>query len=174
MYHNKSQHNCNTHHTKQNETPHHVTQKSSHNTQHTTQIPHYVTQQITTQHNTNHTTQNETPHRVKQNSSHDTQHTTQIPHYVTQQITTQHNTHHTTPFNPIRLEDGGSARADFNFRELPLYLSNTYQMWPLLLKFIGEQDSVKQSRQRYHMLPRQLHFWRHVYSKFDFLNIFLH
>ena len=31
---------------------------------------------------------------------------------------------------------GGGVRADFNFRELPRYLSNTYQMWPLLLKFI--------------------------------------
>ena len=51
-------------------------------------------------------------------------------------------------FNPISAGRGGgggteSARADFNFRELPLYLSNTNQMWPLLLKFIGEQDSGK-------------------------------
>ena len=61
-----------------------------------------------------------------------------------------------------------------NFRELPWYLSNTYQMWPVLLKFIGEQDSGKMSRQGYHMLPWQPHFWRHVYSNFDFLNIFLH
>ena len=38
---------------------------------------------------------------------------------------------------------GGSARADFNLRELPCYLSNTYEILPLLLKFIGEQDFVK-------------------------------
>ena len=31
-----------------------------------------------------------------------------------------------------------SARADFNLRELPCYLSNTYETLPLLLKFIGE------------------------------------
>ena len=47
-------------------------------------------------------------------------------------------------------------------------------MWPLLLKFIGEQDSGKILRQRHHMLPWQPHFRRHVYSNFDFLNIFLH
>ena len=55
-----------------------------------------------------------------------------------------------------------------------LGLSNTYQMWPLLLKFIGEQDSGKILRQGYHMLPWQPHFRCHVYSNFDFLNIFLH
>ena len=38
---------------------------------------------------------------------------------------------------------GGSARADFNFRELPCYLSNTYDLLPLMIKFIGEQDSGK-------------------------------
>ena len=58
--------------------------------------------------------------------------------------------------NPIPPEGGGgggggvwvaeSARADFNFRELPWYLSNTYQMWPLLLKFIEKQDSEKNLR----------------------------
>ena len=47
-------------------------------------------------------------------------------------------------------------------------------MWPLLLKFIGEQDSGKILRQGYHMLPWQPRFWRHLYSNFDFLNIFLH
>ena len=37
-----------------------------------------------------------------------------------------------------------SACADFNFQELSWYLSNTYQMWPLLLiLFIAEQDSGK-------------------------------
>ena len=36
-----------------------------------------------------------------------------------------------------------SARADFNFREIPWYLSNTNQMWQLLLKSIGEQDFGK-------------------------------
>ena len=56
----------------------------------------------------------------------------------------------------------GSARANFNFRELPWYLSNTYQMWPLLLKFIGEQDSGKILRQGYHMLPL-LKFWLFKY-----------
>ena len=38
---------------------------------------------------------------------------------------------------------GGSARTDFNFGELPWYLSNTYKIMPLLLKFVGEQDSGK-------------------------------
>ena len=51
-------------------------------------------------------------------------------------------------------------------------------MWPLLLKFIGEQDSGKIFRQRYHILPRQPRFFKfyftHVYSNFNFLNIFLH
>ena len=40
-------------------------------------------------------------------------------------------------------------------------------------KFIGEQDSGKILRQVYHMLPWQPHFRRHVYSTFDFYNIFL-
>ena len=86
---------------------------------------------------------------------------------------------HITPilFNPIPPGGGGggaeSAHADFNFRELPWYLSNTYQMWPLLLKFIGEQDSGKILHKGYHMLPWQPHFRCHVYSNFDFLNIFL-
>ena len=65
-----------------------------------------------------------------------------------------------------------SAHADFNFRELPSYLSNTYQMWPLLLKFIGVQNSGKILRQGYNMLPWQPRFRHHVYSNFDFLNIF--
>ena len=55
--------------------------------------------------------------------------------------------------NPIRPGGGGgSARADFNFWELPWYLSNTDQIWPLLLEFIGEQDSAKMLRQEYYML----------------------
>ena len=37
---------------------------------------------------------------------------------------------------------GICPRADFNLRELPCYLSNTYQVLPLLLKVIGEQDFV--------------------------------
>ena len=42
------------------------------------------------------------------------------------------------------LEGGSeSARADFIFQELPWYLSNSYKMWPILLKFIGKQDSGK-------------------------------
>ena len=36
-----------------------------------------------------------------------------------------------------------SARADFNFWELPYYLISTYEILSLLLKCIGEQDSVK-------------------------------
>ena len=57
------------------------------------------------------------------------------------------------PLTLFRLggEGAESARADFNFRELPWYFSNTYQMWPLLLKFIGEQDSAKILRQGYHI-----------------------
>ena len=47
-------------------------------------------------------------------------------------------------------------------------------MWPLLLKFIGEQDSGKILRQGYHILPLQPRFRHYVYSNFDFLNIFLH
>ena len=48
-------------------------------------------------------------------------------------------------------------------------------MWPLSLKFIiGEQDSGKILREGYHMLPWQPRFLRHVYSNFDFLNIFLY
>ena len=35
------------------------------------------------------------------------------------------------------------TRAHFNLRELPCYLSNTYETLPFLLKFIGEQDSGK-------------------------------
>ena len=38
---------------------------------------------------------------------------------------------------------GGDAQADFQFRKLPCYLSNTDEMLLLLLKFIGEQDSEK-------------------------------
>ena len=49
--------------------------------------------------------------------------------------------------NPIRPGRGGgggakSARSGFNLRELPCYLSNTYEILPLLLKFIGEQGFV--------------------------------
>ena len=53
-------------------------------------------------------------------------------------------------------------------------LSNTYQMWPLSLKFIEEQDFRTILRQGYHMLPWQPRFRHHVYSNFDFLKIFLH
>ena len=70
----------------------------------------------------------------------------------------------------FRLGRGGgaeSARANFNFRELPWYLSNTYQI-------IGEQDSAKILRQGYHMLPWQPRFRHHAYSNFDFFNIFPH
>ena len=48
------------------------------------------------------------------------------------------------PFNPIRPRgEAESARADFNLPELPCYLSKTYEILPLLLKFIGKQDFVK-------------------------------
>ena len=36
-----------------------------------------------------------------------------------------------------------SARADFNLRELPCYLSSACEILILILNFIGEQDSVK-------------------------------
>ena len=71
----------------------------------------------------------------------------------------------------ILIRGGGGGE---NFRELTWYLSKIYQMWPLLLKFIGEQDSAKILLLGYHMLPWQPHFRCHVYSNFDFLNIFLH
>ena len=44
-----------------------------------------------------------------------------------------------------------SARTDFKFRELAWNLSNTYEILPLLLKFIGEQDSGKIFCQRYNL-----------------------
>ena len=47
-------------------------------------------------------------------------------------------------------------------------------MWPLLIEFIGKQESGKNLRQGHHMLPWQPHFRRHVYSNFDFFNIFFH
>ena len=73
-------------------------------------------------------------------------------------------------FNPIRPRDGGGGRggegdsvhADFNFRELPCYLSNTYDTLLISLKFIGEQDSVNIFCQVYHLLPWQSDFGRHV------------
>ena len=69
--------------------------------------------------------------------------------------------------NRIRTGGGGgrgaeSARADFNLRENPCYLSNTYETLPLLLKFIGEQDSVKIFGQGYKLLPWESDFRRHV------------
>ena len=47
-------------------------------------------------------------------------------------------------------------------------------MWPLLLTFIKEQDSGKILRQGHLMFSWQPYFRCHVYSNFDFLNIFLH
>ena len=41
-----------------------------------------------------------------------------------------------TPIRPGGMGEGGgaeSARSDFNFRELPCYLSKSYQMLPLVL-----------------------------------------
>ena len=46
-----------------------------------------------------------------------------------------------------------SARADFNHRELPCYLSNSYETLPLSLQFIGDQDSGKVCCQGYKLLP---------------------
>ena len=47
--------------------------------------------------------------------------------------------------NPIRPGvgggGGGSSRSNFNLRELPCYLNNTYETLPLLLNFIEGQDS---------------------------------
>ena len=51
--------------------------------------------------------------------------------------------------NPIWAGGAESARADFNLRELPCYLSITYEILPLLLKFIEEQDFVKNFCQGY-------------------------
>ena len=56
-----------------------------------------------------------------------------------------------------------SARAGFNLRELPCYLSNTYEILPLkLLKFIGEKDFIKILCQGYNLLPWQTDFRRNV------------
>ena len=65
-----------------------------------------------------------------------------------------------------------TARADFNLRELPCYLSNTYETLPLLLKFIGEQGSGKRFCQEYKLLTWQPDFRHHVQSNFDFFDIF--
>ena len=59
-------------------------------------------------------------------------------------------------------EESESARADFNLRELPSYLSNTYEILPLLLKCIGEQDFLKVLCQGDILLPWQSDFQRHV------------
>ena len=40
-------------------------------------------------------------------------------------------------------EGAESARAHFNFQELPCYLSNSYEILALLIKIIREQDFVK-------------------------------
>ena len=69
-------------------------------------------------------------------------------------------------FNPIRPGEGGGGGVgskcpcQFELSRNSLILSNTYHMRTLLLKFIGAQDSGKKGY--------------HVYSNFDFLNIFLH
>ena len=47
----------------------------------------------------------------------------------------------------------GSACADFNLQELPCYLSNTHQILPISLQFIGEQDFVKLFCQGHNLLP---------------------
>ena len=48
---------------------------------------------------------------------------------------------------------GGSACTDFNHRELPCYLSNTNEILPLVLKFLGEQVFIKEFCQGYNLLP---------------------
>ena len=65
--------------------------------------------------------------------------------------------------NPIRPwgEGGGwaeSVRADLDLRELPCYLSNTNEILPVLLKFIGEQDIIKMFCKGYNLLPWQPDF----------------
>ena len=57
-------------------------------------------------------------------------------------------------------------RADFNLRELPCYLSNTYEILLLMLKFIGEQDSLKIFCQVYNLLPWQPDFRRQILTFF--------
>ena len=57
------------------------------------------------------------------------------------------------------------AHADFNLRELPCYLSNTYEILLLSLKFIGEQDFVKIVCQGYNLLPWQPDFRCHTWIK---------
>ena len=65
-----------------------------------------------------------------------------------------------------------SARADFNLRELPSYLSNTNKILPLLLKFIGEQDSGKMFVKDKTCCHGNPSFDANVQSNFDFFNIF--
>ena len=69
-------------------------------------------------------------------------------------------------FNPIRPGGRGggaeSARANFNLRELPCYLSNIYKILPLLPKFIGEQVVLKNVCPGYGLLPWQPDFQSHV------------
>ena len=56
-----------------------------------------------------------------------------------------------------------SDDADFNIRE--------HKLWPLLLKFIGEQDSGKKFASRVsHVAMASLA----MFTNFDFLSIFLH
>ena len=55
-----------------------------------------------------------------------------------------------------------SARADFNLREHPCFLNNTYEILSLLLKLIGEQDLVTFFCEGYNLFPRQPDFRRHV------------
>ena len=62
---------------------------------------------------------------------------------------------------------GGSVRADFNFRKLPCYLSNTYEMLPLLLKFnIGEQNSWKNILSRVSLVAMATRFLTPCLVKF--------
>ena len=55
-------------------------------------------------------------------------------------------------------EESESARADFNLRELPSYLSNTYEILPLLLKCIGEQDFFKSFMSRVYLVAMAIRF----------------
>ena len=66
-----------------------------------------------------------------------------------------------------------SASADFNLRELPCYLSNTSEILPLLLKFIGEQDCINVFCQGYNLLPWQPDFDAMLNQILTFLIFFL-
>ena len=69
---------------------------------------------------------------------------------------------------------GGKCPRRFQLSRTSLIFKQYQPNEAILLKFSGEQDSRKILREGYHMLPWQPRFRQHVYSNFDFLNIFLH